>query len=178
MARWDLALPMSAQLISYPFDSTEFGTSHYSKTPDDDVFIHLARTYADAHGIMANTTVLSILRTHLMPLQRPCGGYNEFNQGVVNGAKWFAFFGSMAVLNGCLNPVITCSKDWVYLNTNEMQITVELSCCHHPEASQLEEEWNTNKDPLLEYMGKVSLALPASSFTGHLGLSRCLWYCV
>tara|TARA_B110000467_G_scaffold56926_1_gene52155 strand:+ start:187 stop:2181 length:1995 start_codon:yes stop_codon:yes gene_type:complete len=61
-----------ALVANYPYDGPSSGT--YSAAPDDDLFIQLARCYADAHPNMES------------------GG---FNNGITNGSEWYAVFGGM-----------------------------------------------------------------------------------
>lgn len=59
----------------YPFDSSAgyIAKGHYSKSPDDTLFQHLAHTYANAHKTMSRGNT--------------CRG-NNFTQGITNGAYW------------------------------------------------------------------------------------------
>ena len=47
-------------------------------------------------------------------------------------------------------------QDWNYLHSNCFEITLELSCCKYPNASQLPSEWQKNQPALLAYMAQVS----------------------
>ncbi len=117
-------------VASYPFDD---GPSHiesgsYSKTPDDDLFKHLASVYASNHPIMRTGNPR-------------CGDGETFPSGITNGAHWYDVPGGM--------------QDFNYLISNCFEITVELSCCKYPPASQLEREWNKNKESLLSFMEQI-----------------------
>lgn len=46
-------------------------------------------------------------------------------------------------------------EDYNYLHSNCMEITIELSCCKYPKATQLKTEWFNNKESLLAYMEEV-----------------------
>lgn len=48
-------------------------------------------------------------------------------------------------------------QDFNYLHSNAFEITLELSCCKYPSASdgKLTEEWDNNKEALLSYMELV-----------------------
>ena len=61
--------------------------------------------------------------------------------GITNGAKWYPVAGGM--------------QDWNYLHSNAFEITIEVSCCKFPPASQLEDFWEKNKKSLLKYMELV-----------------------
>lgn len=62
MVEWTLDNPfvLSANLhdgekvANYPWDDHENRLSQYSRAPDDEMFILLAKTYADNHGDMWN----------------------------------------------------------------------------------------------------------------------------
>lgn len=102
----------------------------YSKSPDDDVFRHLALTYSKAHAFMGNN-------------KPPCAQYafEIFKDGITNGADWYNVPGGM--------------QDWNYLNSNCFEITVELSCCKKPPAANLATEWSNNQNSLLNYLAQV-----------------------
>lgn len=46
-------------------------------------------------------------------------------------------------------------EDYNYIHSNCMEITIELSCCKYPKATQLKTEWFNNKEALLAYMEEV-----------------------
>lgn len=48
-------------------------------------------------------------------------------------------------------------QDYSYLYGNCLEITMELSCCKYPSASELHKEWDLNRESLLAYMEKVEL---------------------
>ena len=64
-------------MANYPWDGTEDRKTHYSESPDDRAFIHLARVYAEAHANMAAS--------------------EEFPGGITNGAQWYPLWGGMQV---------------------------------------------------------------------------------
>ncbi|XP_022093323.1 carboxypeptidase D-like isoform X2 [Acanthaster planci] len=116
-------------VASYPFDdSAKHHSNVYSAAPDDDVFKMLARAYANNHLTMAR--------------KRPqCYTGENFPGGITNGAHWYDVPGGM--------------QDYNYLHSNCFEITIELSCCKYPKASQLTQEWDNNREALLAYMEMV-----------------------
>ena len=64
-------------MANYPWDGSADKGTHYSKSPDDATFVHLAHTYANAHGSMHAS--------------------KEFPQGITNGAAWYPLWGGMQV---------------------------------------------------------------------------------
>ena len=64
-------------MANYPWDGSQDQQTHYSQSPDDATFIHLARTYATAHGTMHAS--------------------KEFPQGITNGAAWYPLWGGFQV---------------------------------------------------------------------------------
>ena len=119
-------------VASYPFDdsASHQDVGYYSTSPDDSLFIHLAKTYSLNHKTMYNGNL--------------CQG-DSFKDGITNGAQWFDVPGGM--------------QDFNYLHSDCFEITIELSCCKHPMASQLKQEWVNNRDSLLEYMKQVHVGI-------------------
>lgn len=74
-------------VVSYPFDGTADGRTHYAKSPDDETFRYLARDYAENHR------VLSSFR------QR------QFPGGITNGAAWYPIYGGMGDWNYLMEHV-------------------------------------------------------------------------
>lgn len=114
-------------VASYPFDDSASHKSEgtYSAAPDDAVFKQLAHVYANNHKTMKSGD--------------HCG--DRFQDGITNGAHWYDVPGGM--------------EDYNYLHSNCMEITIELSCCKYPKATQLKTEWFNNKESLLAYMEEV-----------------------
>ena len=112
-------------VASYPFDDSakHIMTGKVSAAPDDRVFKHLAHLYADQHATMHRGNL--------------CPGDN-FPGGVTNGAQWYDVPGGM--------------EDFNYLHSNCFEITMELSCCKYPLGTELTQEWNNNKEALLQFM--------------------------
>ena len=141
-------------MASYPFDDNEhfktFTSHSYSKSPDDDFFKFLAKTYADNHSFMFKMDgkacgdneptfhkgfYLFIYLVEIRP-QRTGGHKNEY-LGITNGADWYQVPGGM--------------EDYNYLYGDCFEITIELTCCKYPEASKLKDEWENNKNALWEF---------------------------
>ena len=115
-------------VASYPFDDSPQGAlsswqTYYSKSPDDQMFRRLATIYASHHETMKTGKV--------------CPGDN-FKNGITNGAQWYDVPGGM--------------EDFNYMHSNCFEITMELSCCKYPKASELQKEWELNKESLLLFM--------------------------
>ncbi|XP_065599402.1 carboxypeptidase M isoform X2 [Cyrtonyx montezumae] len=123
-----------ALVASYTFDNgnSVTGTSHgYSRSPDDDVFIHLAKTYSFNHASMYKGT--------------GCDSRQTFPDGITNGYSWYQLEGGM--------------QDYNYVWGQCFEITLELSCCKYPPAEQLEKFWRDNKVALVEYIKQVHLGV-------------------
>uniref|UniRef100_A0A8B9T570 Carboxypeptidase M n=1 Tax=Anas platyrhynchos TaxID=8839 RepID=A0A8B9T570_ANAPL len=117
-----------ALVASYTFDN---GNSGYSRSPDDDVFIHLAKTYSFNHASMYKGT--------------GCDSRQTFPDGITNGYSWYQLEGGM--------------QDYNYVWGQCFEITLELSCCKYPPADQLEKFWTDNKVALVEYIKQVHLGV-------------------
>ena len=48
-------------------------------------------------------------------------------------------------------------QDWNYQNSNDFEVTVELSCEKLVDEQKLNDFWNDNKFSLLSFMGQVSV---------------------
>jgi carboxypeptidase D len=85
-----------------------------------------------------------------MHLGLPCRSNNffgsvldeRFEDGITNGAKWYSVSGGM--------------QDWNYLNTNDMEITIEVGCYKFPLAANMTDFWNQNRIALIAYMEQVN----------------------
>ncbi|XP_053572791.1 carboxypeptidase M isoform X1 [Bombina bombina] len=98
-------------------------------SPDNDFFIHLATVYASNHANM---------------YQGNACGYS-FAGGITNGYTWYAVQGGM--------------QDYNYIYGQCFEITIELSCCKYPAASELLQFWMDNKVSLIEYMKQVHMGI-------------------
>lgn len=142
--QWSQELPfvLSANLhggslvANYPYDDNAHGKSKvYSPSPDDAVFRSLAKTYSNSHT--------------KMHLGKPCRTSSffgsildeSFDGGITNGAYWYSVSGGM--------------QDWNYLNTNDMEITIEVGCHKYPYAKDLPTYWKENRMALLDYMDQA-----------------------
>ncbi|XP_063864422.1 LOW QUALITY PROTEIN: carboxypeptidase E-like [Scylla paramamosain] len=120
-------------VANYPYDASRSGAAHeYANSPDDQTFRHLARVYATHHPEMADPT---------HPACFP--GDNHFGDkgGVTNGAAWYSVQGGM--------------QDFNYLASNDMEVTLEVGCEKYPPGSALKQEWDKNKDAMMEYLWQV-----------------------
>ncbi|XP_053111998.1 carboxypeptidase M isoform X3 [Hemicordylus capensis] len=117
-------------VASYPFDNGSLATispEGISKTPDNDVFVYLAKTYANNHATMYKGLA--------------CQDY--FPDGITNGFAWYSLKGGM--------------QDFNYVWGQCFEITLELSCCKYPPQGELLSFWNDNKRALIEYIKQVHL---------------------
>ncbi|EZA59459.1 Carboxypeptidase M [Ooceraea biroi] len=99
-----------------------------SISPDDDVFQHLSLTYSRNHGSMYQGLSCS-------PSQP------AFKRGITNGAEWYPLTGGM--------------QDFNYVWNGCMEITLELSCCKYPLASNLSYYWEQNRAPLIKFLAEA-----------------------
>lgn len=120
-------------VASYPFDDSPHHQECCinSPTADNDMFVHLAKTYSKNHAFMHKGTA--------------CEDDMFFPDGITNGAFWYDVPGGM--------------EDFNYIFSNCFEITVELSCCKYPEASLLQSEWLNNQQSLLSYLESVHMGI-------------------
>lgn len=121
-------------VANYPFDETEDGSPHkYTKSPDDETFKEMARSYSEEHRVMASP-------------HEPCEKMEgKFEDGITNGAAWYSVPGGM--------------QDYNYLSTNCFEITLELGCDKFPPASQLLTLWDDNKESLFNFMFQAHIGI-------------------
>lgn len=91
-----------------------------SITSDDDIYQHLARSYA---GRISAT-------------KRYCNPITDTVDTMVRGADWYEVAGSM--------------QDYGYLNYGTLELTMEVSCCKYPPENLLMDYWNYNRDAMIE----------------------------
>lgn len=103
-------------------------TSTPSISPDDDVFQHLSLVYSRNHGSMYQGL--------------PCSPSQPgFKNGITNGAQWYPLTGGM--------------QDFNYVWNGCMEITLELSCCKYPPASDLQFYWEENRVALIKFLAEA-----------------------
>ncbi|XP_022710444.1 carboxypeptidase D-like isoform X2 [Varroa jacobsoni] len=148
LMRWTVANPfvLSASLhtgglvVAYPYDSLPpppadrkpSVVGQKSPSPDDQLFQYLAQIYSKNHPRMLRGSSCDEESNH-------------FENGITNGAEWYAQKGGMA--------------DFNYAFSNCLETTLELSCCKYPNASQLVQEWNDNWRSLIGYMEQVHMGI-------------------
>uniref|UniRef100_A0AAY5L665 Peptidase M14 domain-containing protein n=1 Tax=Esox lucius TaxID=8010 RepID=A0AAY5L665_ESOLU len=123
-----------AVVASYPYDNSNKGAElkgGSSITPDNDVFVHLAKTYSYTHTLMHKGD--------------QCYDSKDFTDGITNGYNWYPLPGGM--------------QDYNYVWGQCLEITLELSCCKFPNESELPGFWDANRDALLAYMQQVHLGV-------------------
>lgn len=68
---------------------------------------------------------------------------STFSDGITNGARWYILYGGM--------------QDWNYFNTDDVELTMELSKVKFPSATQLDDFWKNNKPALYAYMKNIHI---------------------
>ncbi|XP_054714208.1 carboxypeptidase D-like [Uloborus diversus] len=121
-----------ALVASYPFDDSKFHkiSGYKSTSPDDGLFQHLALAYSNLHPEMHKGN--------------SCPD-DSFVKGITNGAEWYDVPGGM--------------QDFNYVYSNCFEITLELSCCKYPKASNLTQEWENNKEALLKFIEMIHMGI-------------------
>eukprot|EP00057_Strongylocentrotus_purpuratus_P011065 XP_011665539.1 PREDICTED: carboxypeptidase D isoform X2 [Strongylocentrotus purpuratus] len=114
-------------VANYPYDSNRQQVEGYSASPDDAMFKQLALAFANSHGVM--------YKGFPCPVKYPD---EKFEGGITNGALWYLVDGGM--------------QDWNYVNTNAMEVTVEMSCVKFPLTAELPQYWNDNKMSLISFI--------------------------
>lgn len=83
-----------------------------------------------------------------------------FADGIVNGAYWYELSGGM--------------QDFNYVFSNCFELTLELSCCKFPPASELPNEWRKNKRSMLEYLKQTHIGVKVSSYIEEISV-QCFY---
>ena len=86
----ELAACSFSSLGSYTMSALTDGRAKYSRSPDDDMFRFLSMTYSGSHTKMHRG--------------EPCWGHMDterFQDGIVNGAHWYAVIGEGLVSALC-----------------------------------------------------------------------------
>ncbi|XP_059142748.1 carboxypeptidase M-like [Physella acuta] len=120
-----------AMVVNYPFDSVPGAPNLdiYATSPDDDVYRYLALTFAKSHPTMHRDS--------------HCG--ETFKDGISNGAKWYSVIGGM--------------QDYMYRFASGYEVLIEMSCCKYPPAAELQNQWQLNKDALINYLFAVHMGV-------------------
>ncbi|XP_047246006.1 carboxypeptidase M [Girardinichthys multiradiatus] len=128
-----------AVVASYPYDNSNRGFDQMgvaSITPDDDVFVHLAKVYSFNHASMKQGNL--------------CEDSGPFRDGITNGYHWYPLEGGM--------------QDYNYVWAQCLELTLELSCCKFPHWKELPALWMDNKKALLAYIQQVHLGIKGQVF--------------
>ncbi|XP_061663488.1 carboxypeptidase M isoform X2 [Syngnathoides biaculeatus] len=123
-----------ALVASYAYDNSNGGgelVGRASLTPDDDVFVHLAKVYSRNHANMHQGG--------------RCGDQGPFKDGITNGFQWYPLAGGM--------------QDYNYVWAQCLEVTLEVSCCKFPPAQQLPVLWTHNRKSLLAFVRQVHLGV-------------------
>ncbi|XP_077399776.1 carboxypeptidase M isoform X2 [Vanacampus margaritifer] len=130
-----------ALVASYAYDNSNGGgelVGQASLTPDDDVFVHLAKVYSHNHASMHQGG--------------RCGDQGPFQEGITNGYQWYPLTGGM--------------QDYNYVWARCLEVTLEVSCCKFPPARQLPALWADNRKSLLAFIRQVHLGVKGRVFDG------------
>ncbi|XP_076015873.1 carboxypeptidase M isoform X2 [Genypterus blacodes] len=128
-----------ALVASYPYDNANGGSElvgRASISPDNDVFVHLAKVYAQSHASMHRGV--------------SCYGGGAFQDGITNGYEWYPLSGGM--------------QDYNYVWAQCLELTLEVSCCKFPPESELPDMWRDNRDALIHYILQVHLGVKGRVF--------------
>ncbi|XP_015239594.1 PREDICTED: carboxypeptidase M [Cyprinodon variegatus] len=130
-----------ALVASYPYDNSDRGSDFFgapSLSPDDDVFVHLAKVYSYNHASMHRGNL--------------CDDTGPFRDGITNGYHWYPLEGGM--------------QDYNYVWAQCLELTLELSCCKFPQVKELPSLWEDNKKALLAYIQQIHLGVKGQVFDG------------
>ncbi|CAK6980406.1 carboxypeptidase M [Scomber scombrus] len=130
-----------ALVASYPYDNSNGGSELVggaSVSPDDDVFVHLAKVYSHNHASMHNGG--------------RCDDNRPFLDGITNGYQWYPLSGGM--------------QDYNYVWAQCLELTLEVSCCKFPPAKELPVHWTDNRKSLLAFIQQVHLGVKGRVLDG------------
>ncbi|KAG7231972.1 hypothetical protein INR49_010040 [Caranx melampygus] len=130
-----------ALVASYPYDNSNSGSELVggaSITPDNDVFIHLAKVYSHNHASMHRG--------------ERCDDTAAFLDGITNGYQWYPLIGGM--------------QDYNYVWAQCLELTLEVSCCKFPSVRELPALWTDNKKALVSFIRQVHLGVKGRVFDG------------
>ncbi|XP_039297225.1 carboxypeptidase D isoform X2 [Nilaparvata lugens] len=119
-----------ALVANYPYDDNRMMRKGTNISPDNNVFVLLAKTYANAHPRMHK----GLANCPVMPKEK-------FTGGIVNGAQWYIVSGGM--------------QDYNYWASNCFELTIEMGCDKFPVSSRLPSFWMENRESLLIYIEQV-----------------------
>jgi len=115
-----------ALVTNYPWDGEpDIPSGKYAASPDDALFINMAKTYSLHHKSMSKP-------------KAQCG-MDQFQNGITNGNKWYKVFNGM--------------QDWDYIYNDCFEVTIELGCCKYPNdaASTFRDVWVDNFESVFAF---------------------------
>ncbi|XP_067438264.1 carboxypeptidase M [Thunnus thynnus] len=130
-----------ALVASYPYDNSNGGSELVggaSVSPDDDVFVYLAKVYSHNHASMHHGS--------------RCDDTRPFSEGITNGYQWYPLAGGM--------------QDYNYVWAQCLELTLEVSCCKYPPAKELPALWTDNRKSLLAFIQQVHLGVKGRVLNG------------
>ncbi|XP_037136366.1 carboxypeptidase M isoform X2 [Syngnathus acus] len=128
-----------ALVASYAYDNSGNELAgQASLTPDDDVFVHLAKVYSGNHASMHKGG--------------RCADQGPFKDGITNGYQWYPLSGGM--------------QDYNYVWAQCLEVTLEVSCCKFPPARELVPLWADNRRSLLAFIRQVHLGVKGRVLDG------------
>lgn len=137
------SLHSGAVLVSYPWDRPSSGGSGKHPTADQELFHHLAEGYVTSHPGMKNSTC-----------------FRSVAGGLINGAAWNSANRRQGQKSGSM-------RDFAYLFTNSLELSIELTCCKYPRPYFLLREWEQNRESLLGLLEQVHMGVKGVVFNEH-----------
>lgn len=61
-------------------------------------------------------------------------------------------------------------QDWNYLNTNCLELTIELGCVKYPNATELPKYWEQNKRALIQFLHQVMKSCNVNLFNQSVSI--------